>query len=122
MQPRRMRFIKYWLPVIIYAIFIFSLSAIPGSDIPKIFSYQDVIFHFIEYAIFAWLINRALLAENLGLGRFKRFVWVFLISFIYASSDEFHQAFVPGRCPSILDVFIDCLGAAIGSILYQWPK
>ncbi len=35
-------------------------------------------------------------------------------NFIYACSDEFHQAFVPGRGPSITDVFIDTCGTILG--------
>lgn len=34
----------------------------------------------------------------------------FLISFLYACLDEFHQSFVPGRGMSFLDVGIDAIG------------
>ena len=32
----------------------------------------------------------------------------------YAITDEIHQSFIPGRCPSILDVGIDSLGVISG--------
>jgi VanZ family protein len=37
----------------------------------------------------------------------------------YAASDEFHQAFVPGRGPSVVDVGIDAIGAIAGHLLLQ---
>ena len=40
-----------------------------------------------------------------------------LICFMYASLDEFHQKFVPGRTPLVKDVMIDTSGAILGSIL-----
>lgn len=40
-----------------------------------------------------------------------------MLAFLYASSDEFHQLFVPGRSSEIRDVCIDTIGATIGIIL-----
>lgn len=37
-----------------------------------------------------------------------------LVGVLYAASDEFHQSFVPGRGPSIVDVGIDSLGVLTG--------
>ena len=36
---------------------------------------------------------------------------------IYASSDEFHQRFVPGRSPIITDIVIDTMGVILGILL-----
>lgn len=41
--------------------------------------------------------------------------WSFCI--FYASTDEFHQLFVPGRTGKFLDIGIDSLGALLGSLL-----
>ena len=38
----------------------------------------------------------------------------FLVSALYAVSDEIHQHFVPGRSPMLRDVAIDCAGALAG--------
>jgi VanZ family protein len=47
----------------------------------------------------------------------KKISWMILICVLYAISDEIHQSFVPGRGPSIIDVFIDSTGAITGIIL-----
>ncbi|WDC84212.1 VanZ family protein [Caloramator sp. mosi_1] len=44
----------------------------------------------------------------------NKFLIAFLICFVYAASDEFHQYFVPGRGPRVKDVLIDSLGAIVG--------
>ena len=54
-----------------------------------------------------------------GVGK-KRFLYAFLLCFLYAVSDEIHQIFVPGRAGRIYDVFIDSIGASLG--LLRLPK
>ncbi len=41
-------------------------------------------------------------------------LWAILICFIYALSDEVHQAFVPGRGPLASDVLLDTVSASVG--------
>ena len=54
-----------------------------------------------------------------GQGRIRRKALLsFLICFLYACSDEFHQCFVPGRTASFKDVLIDSLGFG-GVILFM---
>lgn len=109
------RFIKYWLPVIIYAILIFYISSIPGIRIPKLFSGQDVLFHVLEYALFALLINRALKEYYSSQARITRLSIVFGLAIIYAISDEFHQSFIPYRLASIHDIASDGVGIFIAN-------
>ena len=40
-----------------------------------------------------------------------------LICFLYASTDEFHQTFVPGRSGEFRDVFIDIAGSIFGILV-----
>ena len=40
-----------------------------------------------------------------------------LFCFIYACSDEFHQMFLDGRTPKILDILIDTIGSSVGIYL-----
>jgi VanZ family protein len=36
----------------------------------------------------------------------------------YSLTDEFHQTFVPGRGPSLIDCGIDTTGAALGALVF----
>jgi Predicted integral membrane protein len=45
---------------------------------------------------------------------YKKWIISMLVGVLYAASDEFHQSFVPGRGPSIVDVGIDSLGVLTG--------
>jgi VanZ family protein len=73
--------------------------------------------HFGEYAVLAALVRRALAAGRL-LDRPQLWWRVAGISLavcvLYAVSDEAHQAFVPSRQASALDVLVDAIGAALG--------
>jgi VanZ family protein len=73
--------------------------------------------HLTEYAVLALLALRAFTRPS----RLLPSVWswraaALALSFcvLYAMSDELHQAFVPTRQGSPLDVVIDSVGAAIG--------
>lgn len=117
-MPAKTKLIKYWLPVVIYAIIIFLISSIPGKDVPPLFKYQDVIFHFFEYAGLSLLLNRALKGIRVS----RRFFMALILCLLYASSDEWHQSFVPGRTASLYDVGVDGIGVLIASIFYLWRR
>lgn len=40
-----------------------------------------------------------------------------IIGIVYASSDEIHQCFTPGRGPLLTDVIIDTMGIFLGILL-----
>ena len=63
--------------------------------------------HFTEYAVLAFLWHRALAGTR------RRLLAAFLISALYAISDEWHQSFVPNRTASAVDVMVDTTGAAV---------
>lgn len=46
-----------------------------------------------------------------------RIIITIVVGILYASSDEFHQSFSPGRTPKITDVYIDTLGVLLGTLL-----
>lgn len=50
----------------------------------------------------------------------KGLIIAFIICFLYACSDEIHQAFVPGRSAEFRDVLIDSLGSLIGIYFYYF--
>ena len=71
--------------------------------------------HFTEYAIFGWLIMRAL--RDARGWRLHHAVMAIALAATYAVSDELHQIFVPGRTAAFGDVLIDTLGAATAQVL-----
>ena len=74
----------------------------------------------IGYALLALAYWRAL-----GFRREKRWL-AWMLALAYAATDEFHQSFVPGRSPSVLDILVfDNMGALISLWLagkYQKQK
>lgn len=73
--------------------------------------------HLFEYCILGSLVLRALAATRENLTRFRLAALSIFISAVYAFSDEFHQMFVNGRGPSIVDWAIDTVGATLGVLL-----
>lgn len=72
--------------------------------------------HFTEYFIFSLLILRGIRAGEKGM-RLRWALVTILIVAGYASLDEYHQSFVPGRTAAVGDVLIDTSGGAIAQIV-----
>lgn len=70
--------------------------------------------HVFEYFIFSLLLLNAF--RNKRAWKLKWALVVILIVFLYASSDEFHQIFVPGRGPSFHDVMLDTAAGILAQI------
>ena len=66
--------------------------------------------HMSEYAVLALLYRRALTQNGVSRPGSK----ALLLAALYACTDEIHQAFVPDRGPSPVDVLIDAAGASLG--------
>lgn len=93
-----------------FVIYIFNLFSL---DLNSIFgNLSDFIVrkaaHFIIYFVLYILLYRAINIKRDA--DIKGFILSILIVFLYACSDEFHQAFVPGRGPAFKDVLVDTSG------------
>ena len=108
-----------WLMVLACMGFIFRVSATPGSDIPPLFPYQDVVYHFVIYLILGVLFSHALKNTYPKLNRRQAVIIACLFTLIYGASDEVHQFFVPGRSCTLADMFIDGLCGSLGAILLR---
>src|SRR5438876_8177841 len=131
------RFVRYWMPAIIWMTVIFlgstdMLSAEhtsrflvpflrwldPQISLAALAAIQTVIRklgHLTEYAILAMLLWRALRSGTRWQMKMSiLFLVAALASAIFAASDEFHQSFVPSRTASPTDVMIDICGALVG--------
>jgi VanZ family protein len=70
--------------------------------------------HMTEYFILFNLVYNAIYDNYKFI---KSLIITLTFTFIYASSDEFHQSFTPGRGPSFHDVLIDTGGGGLALIL-----
>jgi VanZ family protein len=100
-----------WLPAILLMLVIFLLSSIPSEEMPKIGAWDTLIKksgHMLGFGMLA-------LGFWLALQWKAKHAWTaFLLTVVYALADEFHQSFVPGRNPSLMDALgFDAAGAAI---------
>ncbi len=83
----------------------------------EMLSFWDPIFralgHFSEFFLLAFFTALSLKAFDLGWPS----TFSFLVSLLYAVSDEIHQYFVPGRVCDITDILTDALGAFLAVFL-----
>lgn len=106
-----------WLLLIGWMALIFafsSQSSLPSPDDPWI----DFLFkksaHFTVFGVLALLWWRVLPVHPAS------WRWAWLLTVLYAMSDEFHQSFVALRHPAARDVIIDACGAATALALAWW--
>lgn len=72
----------------------------------------SVVGHFGAYFMLATMLWWAMGA--LGVAPRHRVMLAFAGAVLYGVTDEWHQSFVPGRQPDILDIATDAIGAATG--------
>ena len=108
-----------FLPALAWATVIFYVSDQPTlPDVPGLAStITSILGHFTVYFVLAILLWWAL--GSLGLSPGQRVGIAFAGAVLYGVSDEWHQSFVPGRQPDILDVITDAIGAAAGLMFIQ---
>lgn len=111
--------IGLWLPVILFALVIFTASAFPAPEFPISFWNFDKLLHLAEYALFGILLGRAIKGTQLDINLWKLYWLVAAIALIYGISDEFHQAFVPGRTVSAWDALSDGIGGFLGGLFIR---
>jgi len=107
-----------WLPAVLLMVIIFLASNTPGSSIPNFGAWDAVLKKAGHVSIYCLLA----IAYWYGL-RFERSRWwmALLPAVLYAITDEFHQAFIPGRHSSWVDVAVfDSGGAILGLLITAW--
>ncbi len=104
-----------YLPLTIYWIFLFFLTTLPVDSVPQIFNSQDKIEHFLAYLILSFLLTLSLHFQKRNLIVSKNYILFSIIFLIlYATIDEVHQIFIPGRYCDIIDWTADVLGSISG--------
>lgn len=111
--------LRYWLPPVLWMGVIFFLSAqptLPHHPDTLLDSILKKAAHVIEYGILAFLIWRAL-SRGWGDHSWPALAVGFVVSVLYAASDEYHQTFVPGRNGTLMDVGFDTVGALVALLV-----
>jgi VanZ family protein len=106
----RSRVLTIWLPVVLWAVLIFTFSSIPSLS-TGLGTWDTILrkgAHIAEYAILGMLLLRA----------FEREAPALAAGIAYAASDELHQHFVRGRHGAPVDVAIDAIGLCIGMLVW----
>lgn len=70
--------------------------------------------HFCEYTVLGMLLTAVLRAFGI-----KNGVVPWLVGAAYAVTDEWHQAYSPGRASDPMDVLIDAAGVLCGVLIYH---
>lgn len=135
--------LRRWWPVLVWAVVIWIFSTryftsentarfieaffrwlLPHASFGTIETLHAVVRkcgHFVEYFVFSLLVLRSLRGGRSG----AQLKWVLLTIAIvaaYASIDEFHQSFVPGRTAAVTDVLLDTVSGIFAQILVAlWP-
>ncbi len=127
-QPSIRSFFIRWVPLLAWMAVIFVGSSLTADSVTErtrdlsaafISSYvQLILAHIAEFAILAVLANWAFKTIE---GLTVRALWILVLVFttLYAISDEVHQAFTPGRAPSLEDVIFDAVGGVVGLTFVQ---
>jgi VanZ family protein len=113
------KILNRFLPPLAWMGGIFILSAqsqLPQAPDPLLNILLKKLAHALAYGILAWLYLRGLAPKG-GSDRLRLLALVLAVA--YAASDEFHQSFVPGRHPSLVDVSIDGVGAMTALLLQR---
>jgi VanZ family protein len=105
-----------WFPALFFMVVIFIFSSRSGDQLPNFLDWDYVfkkIGHAIGYGLLALSYFHYLKYDN------RKYWLAWLMALVFSTTDEFHQSFVPGRHPSIVDVLVfDNFGAVIGLWLY----
>ena len=107
-------FVYYWLPVFVWASFIFYFSSLPEIPQPIIeIIPETLILHMIEYAIFSILLFRVFINSKNSTFRENAIHLTIIIAILYGVTDEIHQHFVPGRVFCYFDIIANSVGSAV---------
>ncbi|RME29446.1 MAG: hypothetical protein D6800_02675 [Candidatus Zixiibacteriota bacterium] len=126
MEPTTLRpgdFTRYHLPLIGFAVFILVVSSIPNLRTPEIpVIGLDKLAHLGEYAVLAFLAHRSFLkrCRECSFGQVQFRVLAFCL--LFASFDEWHQGFIPGRQADLWDLAADAVGILIISGFWRHRK
>lgn len=107
----------YFLPALLWALLIYSLSTADPAQLPKIqFFSADKIGHLLFYAVLSawlfWAMERAAWQSATALPKAALLLGA-TIAAAYGATLEWVQAFLPHRSFDYADMLANCVGAAL---------
>ena len=99
------------------AVAIFVVSVLPVNVKVRI-PHLDKVAHLCEYLVFAWVLTQAVRASRMTERDYL--VWAWIYATTYGLLIEVLQMFLPWRSASIMDAFMNALGAALGVWIGRW--
>jgi VanZ family protein len=92
------------------------LTSIPNPHLP-VPKGSDKWAHFLVYAMLGVLVARAV---ELKPRRAALMVAVVVGVSLFGAFDEWHQYFIPGRFPDVMDWLADSVGGAVGATMFAF--
>lgn len=121
---KRPEVVSSWFLVLVYALFIFAVSAQsrPFAFLGVVRFAPDWAFHMVEYGILGFFLAKAFQVTFKFHSPFFLLVFTLLFGTLYGLTDEWHQSFVPMRQASARDLAADGGGVFIGGLLWAFRK
>ena len=103
--------LSFWLPAVLYAAVVLFVGSLPNLHPPFSFSNSDKLMHVFEYLVLGLLLTRATRAT--WRAPVPAALLALCLGIAVGTTDEWHQASVPGRSSSAFDLMADTLGLAL---------
>lgn len=102
-----------WGPAAVWAAVLFLLSAWPNPAGPSWLAVSDKVVHLVLFAV----LGGALAFGRWWSGAPAPHALIVAVGIGYGALDEWHQAMVPNRTPSVADWYADIAGVLLGYAL-----
>src|SRR5438132_4853761 len=112
------KFLRYWVPVLLYVSLIFGLSSIENLHPPAGLEISDKVAHLTEYGLLGFLLVRALRGTNAFETSLPAALVSLLCGLAVGFADELYQAHVPGRSSDPGDYAADATGVVLSLIVF----
>ena len=106
--------LSVWGPTAVWAAVLFLLSAVPLTGEVSWFPVNDKVIHVGLYGVLGITLARARVHSGVTWPH----VAFVMLGALYGITDEWHQAFVPGRSVSLLDWIADVTGVLLGYTVF----
>lgn len=101
--------LESWAPALFMMALIFLSSSTKGSTIDET-SFNTETYHIVGHLTLFFFLCISYYKAT------KNIIYSIILSLIYALFDEYHQKFTLGRSPSLFDIKVDIIGAAVAGI------